>query len=159
MSWLARPNDDLSHVLVLEAFEKNRDFYFPNKNDPQHQGLVDFALIPFVRMYGLLPPLLQREQSYSEHVKLSQIYLNDISHQSGVLTFDLEKHTLTIDNYELIIFLPISVALYLFLFEHANLAKGQQPFYFKNAFKYKELLIECLIRAGTSSSDCGLSSV
>ena len=52
MSWFARPGDDLSHVLVPQAFE-NRTFFFPEPGNPDHAEVVDFALLPFVRMRGL----------------------------------------------------------------------------------------------------------
>jgi len=159
MSWFARPEDDLSHVLVPDVFEKERDFYFPNKTNPSHQGIVDFATIPFVRMYGLLPPLLQKEQSYSERVKLSQAYLADISSQTGRLSLDLVQHTLFINHYQLINFQPLSIGLYLFLLEYANLAKGQSPFYFKRAFDYRDKLVESLTRTGSTQSESGLSSL
>ncbi len=159
MSWFARPEDNLSHVLVSEQFETNRHFYFPLKNEPSHQGIIDFATLPFVRMYGLLPPLLKKEQSYSERVKLSEIYLKDISNKNGILRLDLNHHTLSIDGYEWVQFQPLSTGLYLFLLEHANQSKQQSRFYFKQAFDYRDKLLKCLSRADLNHSKSGLSSL
>jgi CRISPR-associated protein (TIGR02584 family) len=142
MSWFARAGDDLSHVLVPESFERDRNFYFPVGDE--QEGVVDFALIPFVRMQSLLPPLLSEVETYSERVRLSQIYLADISHQGGILTLNVKEGILSLDDYELVRLQPLSVALYLFLFEYANLARCQKEFYFKEAFDYRDRLSECL---------------
>jgi hypothetical protein len=158
MSWFARADDDLSHVLVPESFEKDRQFYFPDK--ASHQKIVDFAKVPFVRMHGLLPSLLnKKEQTYSDRVKLSEVYLKDISNQAGDLRLDLDKRTLSIDGYKLAQLQPLNVGLYLFLIEHANLAKGQGEFFLKRAFEYRYELIECLKRAEINKSKSGLSSL
>lgn len=157
MSWFARAGDDLSHVLVPESFERDRDFYFPV--DAEQEGIVDFALIPFVRMQSLLPPLLSEVETYSERVRLSQIYLADISHQGGDLVLNVETGILSIDDYELARLQPLSVALYLFLFEHANLARNQGRFYFRNAFDYRDRLIKCLERFDLKGNKTGLSSL
>jgi CRISPR-associated protein (TIGR02584 family) len=158
MSWFARSDDDLSHVLVPESFEKDRQFYFPDK--ASHQKIVDFAKVPFVRMHGLLPSLLnKKEQTYSDRVKLSEVYLKDISNQAGDLRLDLDKRTLSIDGYKLAQLQPLNVGLYLFLIEHANLAKGQGEFFLKRAFEYRYELIECLKRAEINKSKSGLSSL
>lgn len=64
-------------------------------------------------------------ETYSERVSLSQVYLADISHQSGDLVLNVESGILSIDDYELARLQPLSVGLYLFLFEYANLARNQ----------------------------------
>jgi CRISPR-associated protein (TIGR02584 family) len=148
MSWFARPQDDLSHVLVAEQFEQNViDFSYPKPGNPEHEGAVDFAPLPFVRMRGLLPPLLDGEHDYSARVRLSQIYLDDISGQGGRISLNLETRALSLDDYELAHLQPVSLGLYLFLCEHANLALGQEPFCFKAAFAWREELASCLERA------------
>lgn len=159
MSWFARPADDLSHVLVSEQFETDRNFYYPLKNEPSHQNIIDFATLPFVRMHGLLPPLLKKEQNYSKLVKLSEIYLKDISNQTGQITLDINKRTLSIDGYELAQLQPLSAGLYLFLLENANLAKQQNRFYFKQAFEYRDKIINSLTRIGLNNSKTGISSL
>jgi CRISPR-associated protein (TIGR02584 family) len=157
MSWFARAGDDLSHVLVPESFERDQEFFFP-VGDGQ-EGVVDFALIPFVRMQSLLPPLLSKIKTYSERVRLSQIYLADISHQGGDLVLNVDTGILSIDDYELARLQPLSVGLYLFLFEYANLARNQGKFYFRDAFDYRDRLIECLSRVGLKENEYGLSSL
>jgi CRISPR-associated protein (TIGR02584 family) len=158
MSWLARPDDDLSHVLVSEEFERNRDFYFPIINEPSHEGIIDFATVPFVRMHGLLPPLLMKLQSYSKRVDFSELYLRDIN-KTGTLKFDLEQRVLSLDNFKLVKFKPLNAALYLFLLENANIANGQEPFYFAESFGYCDALAECLKRISVKHSKFGLSSL
>jgi len=156
MSWFARPEDDLSHVLVPDDFEKNRDFYFPIINC--HEGIVDFATVPFVRMRGLLPPLLMRLRSFSKQVHFSEAYLRDINN-AGILSLDLERRILRLDNYKLAKLQPMSLALYLFLLDNANLANGQKPFYFSQAFDFRQALAENLKRVGLKLSKSGLSSL
>jgi len=165
MSWFARPEDDLSHVLVSEQFETDRNFYFPLPHEPEHKGIIDFVILPFVRMSGLLPPLLKKEQTYSERVKLSEVYLNDKSNRTGQITLDLEKHTLSVDGYKWAQLQPLSAGLYLFLLEHANLAKQQTEFHFKQSFDYRYKLSQCLNRtelkqpADKNKKKSGLSSL
>jgi CRISPR-associated protein (TIGR02584 family) len=159
MSWYARPADTLSHVLVDPRFEV-RDFYYPDPNNPAHCDALDFACLPFVRMRGLLPPLLDQAQTYSERVKLAQIYLEDMS-ASLPLLLDLRRRTLSARDYVLARLSPVSVGLYLFLFEHANLAEAQEPFYFKTAFVLRDELAACLGRAaeGWRGGKGGLSAL
>jgi CRISPR-associated protein (TIGR02584 family) len=158
MSWFARPDDDLSHVLVAEEFERNRDFYFPVIGVSSHESIVDFAEVPFVRMRYLLPPLLMKVDSYSQRVELSELYLRDIN-KTGILSFHVRNRTLSLDNFKLVKLQPLNAALYLFLLENANLANEQEPFYFDKAFDYCEALSGCLIRVGLKHSKSGLSSL
>ncbi len=157
MSWLARPEDDLSHVLVSEEFERDRDFYFPDKNNSKHKNIIAFAEVPFVHLQ--IPPLLQKEKTYSECVKLSEIYLKDISDGQGKLVLDLNQHTLSIEKTCQFKMQPLSIALFCFLVKYANLAKEQEPFYLKQAFDYRDKLIKCLENANLSSRDSGLSGL
>ena len=131
MSWFARPEDDLSHVLVASNFEQDPHFYFPDRHNRAHDHIIDFALQSFVRLRGLLPPLFAKECHYAQMVKLSQIYLEDISHQAGQLTLDVVKRTLDLESCQLLHLQPLTVGLYLFLFEYANIHEGQLPFHFK----------------------------
>ena len=159
MSWFARPDDDLSHVLVPKEFENNKKFYFPVINEPSHEDIVDFAKVPLVCMRDLLPPLLMKVDSYSQRVKFSEAYLRDISNQTGVLSFDLAERLLYLENFKLVKLQPLSAALYLFLLENANIANQQEPFYFAEAFDYSEALSRCFQRVGLKQSKSGLSSL
>ncbi len=159
MSWFARPDDDLSHVLVVEEFESNKDFYFPLVNESSHVGVVDFAQVPFVRMRNLLPEVLMKEQSFSQRVKLSEVYLRDISNQDGSLYFDLEECLLFLDGFKLVKLQPLNAGLYLFLLENANVAQGQEPFYFADVFDYREILNESFNRVHLNVSQKGLSGL
>ncbi len=87
LSLYGRPQDRLSHVLVSEPYETNRDFYYPTPYDhPIHgrQGnkevtvdarsaRVELADIPFVMLRDGLPQeLLQGDASFSRTVAAAQ---------------------------------------------------------------------------------------
>ncbi|MFV2029262.1 CRISPR-associated ring nuclease Csm6 [Neisseria sp. S1] len=88
LSLFGRRWDKLSHVLVEEAFEQNRDFFYPPKSSrilDTPLGLRDAAAakvmladIPFVRMREGMPQLaLDEEWSFSQAVALTQQNLAD----------------------------------------------------------------------------------
>ena len=77
LSLYGRPQDRLSHVLVSDPYETNREFYYPTPYDhPIHSkrgdreitvdarnAQVDLADIPFVRLREGLPERLRKGQS------------------------------------------------------------------------------------------------
>lgn len=84
LSLFGRPQDQLSHVLVSEPFENNREFYYPTpyrrpiavrrgattETHDAQQARVDLARIPFVRLReGLPDALLAGQTSFSEAVQ------------------------------------------------------------------------------------------
>ena len=84
LSLFGRPQDRLSHVLVSEHYESNKDFYYPTPYAKKiHSGgnqaldtsiaKVWLAEIPFVRLRSGLPQsLLEGQHSFSETVKLAR---------------------------------------------------------------------------------------
>lgn len=84
LSLFGRPQDRLSHVLVDEAFESHRDFFYPTRHrqiiyDRNNLPLdtaeakVTLAHIPFVRLSSEKPELLrQGSRSFSEMVDAAQ---------------------------------------------------------------------------------------
>jgi len=87
LSLYGRPQDRLSHVLVSEPYETNREFYYPTPYDhPIHHrrgdkeitvdarnARIELADIPFVRLRGGLPvELLEGEARFSEAVAAAQ---------------------------------------------------------------------------------------
>lgn len=87
LSLFGRPQDRLSHVLVSDPFETNRDFYYPTPYDhPIHSrrgdreftvnardARVELADIPFVRLReGLPEELLAGEARFSQAVAAAQ---------------------------------------------------------------------------------------
>lgn len=84
LSLFARPQDRLSHVLVSEPFESNRDFFFPSRSPKElvaadgrkldaSTARVMLAEIPLVRLRGGLPvQLLVGRTSYSAAVAAAQ---------------------------------------------------------------------------------------
>ena len=77
LSLYGRPQDRLSHVLVSDPYETNRDFYYPTpyehpihsrRGDKEvtvdaHNARVDLAAIPFVRLRDGLPERLRTGQA------------------------------------------------------------------------------------------------
>ena len=84
LSIFGRDCDRLSHVLVSEPFESNRDFFYPSRNpsvifSPDGRSLdpstakVSLADIPFVRLRsGLTEDLLNGCSTFSEAISLAQ---------------------------------------------------------------------------------------
>ena len=83
LSLFGRPQDKLSHVLVEEAFEQNREFFYPPKTkttlNTDRYGMKDaaqaqvmLAEIPFVRMSYGMPNLYADNMSFSETVDAVQ---------------------------------------------------------------------------------------
>lgn len=85
LSLFGRPQDQLSHVLVSEPFENNREFYYPTpyrrpiavrrgattETHDAQQARVDLARIPFVRLReGLPDALLAGETTFSGTVQV-----------------------------------------------------------------------------------------
>jgi len=91
LSLYGRPHDRLSHVLVSEPFENNRDFYYPTPYDhPIHvrhgnreitrnarDAIVELAEIPFVRLrHGLPDALLTGNATFRETVDAARASLD-----------------------------------------------------------------------------------
>jgi len=84
MSLYGRPQDRLSHVLVDEGYEGNKDFFFPTREPmtihdrngkplDASQARVMLADIPFVRLRDGLPErLLNGKSGFSETVETAQ---------------------------------------------------------------------------------------
>ncbi len=84
LSLFGRPQDRLSHVLVSEHYESNRDFFYPtpyskvirfgdNRMLDTSAAKVWLAEIPFVRLRSGLPQsLLEGRHSFSETVELAR---------------------------------------------------------------------------------------
>lgn len=84
LSLFGRVQDRLTHVLVSEPFENNRDFFYPTQSPREifnargepldaSQAKVMLAEIPFVRLReGLPDSLLTGDAGYSETVRAAQ---------------------------------------------------------------------------------------
>lgn len=98
LSIFGREQDRLSHVLVSEPFENNRDFYFPSKSGASifardgsplnpAEARVSLADIPFIRLRtGFTRDLLEGDSDFSDTVALAQ---RQVSHAEE-LVFDLQ---------------------------------------------------------------------
>ncbi len=102
MSLFARPQDSVSHVLVSEPFEGNRDFFYPNPEPREifamdgtpldtSRARVNLAEIPIVRLRDELPAeLLGGAERFSEIVRRAQAHL----HAPISLEFDAGGQTI-----------------------------------------------------------------
>lgn len=105
LSLYGRPQDRLSHVLVSDPFETNRDFYYPTPYDhPIHSkrgdkeitvdarhARVELADIPFVRLReGLPETLLTGAARFSQAVAAAQCGGREVG-----LVIDLAARTVT----------------------------------------------------------------
>ncbi len=120
LSLFGRPQDRLSHVLVSDPYETNRDFYYPTPySHPIHaqrggkeytvdarNGRVELAHIPFVRLRGGIPqPLIEGGARFSEVVAAAQcvrqppaleIHIQDRKAIAGGQTIKLTGQNLTL---------------------------------------------------------------
>jgi CRISPR-associated protein (TIGR02584 family) len=102
LSLFGRPQDRLSHVLVSQPFETNRDFFYPpakprvlfdasGKPVSTADAEVQLAYIPFVRLReGMPEPLLAGDASFSTSVSAATRQLAPLK-----LHFDLSGSTVT----------------------------------------------------------------
>jgi len=97
-SLLARPWDEMSHVLVNQPFESTPEFFFPPRppsilqlrDGPAdtNSSKVELASISFIRLRDLMPfPLLQGSASFSQTVRVVD---GMVSHPS--LSIELTPH-------------------------------------------------------------------
>lgn len=74
---------------------------------------------------------------------------------------DLAEHTLSLDGVEVLVFAPLQMALYLFMCENSNTARGQEPIdMLRDAFQYRDKIAECLQRCDVRNRKAeGLSAL
>lgn len=147
MSWLARPCDDLSHVLVPEEYEKP-GFFFPAAHETALQDQIDYAPQPFVKMGKKFQDLVKnyKEISYEDAVRIFQGYLQDQSGE-GHIRLKLSEKTIYLENSKILTLPSQLMALYLFLCEYANQEINQEPFYPESgSFEHRNHIAECMAR-------------
>lgn len=117
LSFFARPQDRLSHVLASPPQGNFQDFYYPlplkkdEKLNPGTRG-VDFSEIPFVQLRRKLPdddPLFSGKLSYTQMVAAMQISLGPKE-----VVIDVEKRTLHCGGKE-VPMQRINLAWYLYM--------------------------------------------
>lgn len=111
LSLYGRVQDSLSHVLVSDPFETNRDFYYPTPYDfPIHvrrgdreltvdarNARVDLAAIPFVRLREGLPPrLVEGAAGFTEAIERANRGL-----ESPLLRLEMQTGKVLADDAEL----------------------------------------------------------
>lgn len=134
LSLFGRPQDRLSHVLVSEPFENNRDFFYPTQTpriiykqtgEPldASEARIAMADIPFVRLReGLPESLLVGKTGYSETVKEAQKKIV----APVTLSFDIKKRTVICGTFP-ITMPPLPFATYLWMAQRRVL--GKEPSY------------------------------
>jgi len=123
LTLFGRPQDRLSHVLVSEEFENNRDFYFPtlrrniiysrnNRPLDTSKAKVTLAQIPFVQLRHELP-----EDSLLQQVGFQEaVALINVSNEKLVITLNIRDLSLSI-NTRKITFELIDFIFYLWFVE------------------------------------------
>lgn len=134
LSLYGRPQDRLSHVLVSEPYETNREFYYPTPYDhPIHHrrgdkeitvdarnARVELADIPFVRLRGGLPvELLEGAARFSQAVAAAQNSGRDIG-----LVIDLAERSRVTASGEIVSLSTQNFALLLWLAQRRKAGLG-----------------------------------
>lgn len=126
LSLFGRAQDKMSHVLVEEDFEQNREFFYPPKqsqflNTP-NKGMLDaskaevmLAEIPFVRMAeGRVELKLDGKTTFSQAVQKTQEVLNgvkvEINQDKRIICISAKNNDSFVGQVKLP---PIQMALYL----------------------------------------------
>lgn len=132
LSLFGRKQDSLSHVLVSEPFENNRDFFYPTQTPriifnasgkplDASTACVSLADIPFVRLReGLPDSLLMGKVGYSKAVQIAQQRIA----QSVTVSFDLKNRQIIFGNVP-VKMTPLQLAVYLWL--AIRCTKGSDP--------------------------------
>jgi CRISPR-associated protein (TIGR02584 family) len=130
MSWFARQDDKLYHVLVPLKYETQKDWFYPKPGSEREKNVVELSEQPFVRMrdffFSNLAASVVGKVSYLNMMKLSEICLNDKNGNPPGITIIIGcEQKILIDGLE---FMPIAeselsaVGMYLFLCKYHNLS-------------------------------------
>jgi CRISPR-associated protein (TIGR02584 family) len=129
LSLYGRPQDTLSHVLVSEPYESNREFFYPTpyerpirvrRGDREQtfdcrEAQVDLAEIPFVRLRGGLPERLRHGRTPFSRVVAAANRAQRPPH----MVLRVSSREMTIDD-ETIPLSPVQFVLLLWLAERAR---------------------------------------
>lgn len=138
LSWFARREDNLYHVLVPRQKEADPKWFFPEPSNTHEQDLVDFSEQPFVRMRDFfLSPLADGvidRLSYRQMMKLSETCIRDTTGDPPIIKIIIgEEERIEIDD---LAFMPIAesaseaVGMYLFLCKYHNLSRESAKGFF-----------------------------
>lgn len=147
LSLYGRPQDALSHVLVSDPFESNREFFYPTpyehpirvrRGDKEqtfdcHDARVDLAEIPFVRLRDGLPERLRKGRTPFSHV----VATANRSQQPPRLLLEPLVRGATLDDEPLRL-TPALYAVLLWLAERAK--RGAAPVDWRTAESANEFL-------------------
>jgi CRISPR-associated protein (TIGR02584 family) len=112
MSFHARPEDRLSHVLVAPPYADDPDFLFPPPDDPLAADAITLIDAPFVRLRPLLPGPL-RERPIAELIGAAQAQVE----VAAPALLDLCERTLTCGG-KIIVLPPLQAATLAVLARH-----------------------------------------
>ncbi len=134
LSLFGRAQDRLSHVLVGSAYEAAEDFYYPTprtqmistRDGPARidasMAVIELALIPYVRLRGLLPPgLLSAPSSFAAVIEAA-----DTAQAAPRMRLDVASRELHADG-QVIRLRPIEFALLAVLAQRARTGRPALP--------------------------------
>lgn len=124
MSMIGRPQDRISHVLINEPFESQRDFFYPPRQPfsiktssgtvSSAEARIDLALIPFIRLRTRLSKqwlqtLSETSSLFSQAVDTAQLGI-----EKPRLNIDLENRTVEIGREQIftVTMRPSALGLY-----------------------------------------------
>lgn len=136
LTLFGRPQDRLSHVLVAQPYESNREFFYPtpasrplyiqslNRYFDAHSAEVTLAEIPFVRLRDNLPSHLKSLQQgharFTEVVAAMQQAL-----EPAAVQIDVDEGALTIADGRRVVLSGADLAFYLWVARRAK--QGREP--------------------------------
>ncbi|WP_405366521.1 CRISPR-associated ring nuclease Csm6 [Ruminobacter sp.] len=145
MNILANPEDRLSHVLVSEAFESNKEFYYPTKSENlipgKQEGIyldtskakVELSEIPLMRLRtlldnknsSLLTGYTHAVNEINKRLMINPKYL-ELTVDPGTFTLTIsEKKSVILNNNQISVVLePREFAVFMFIVEKIKNGEG-----------------------------------
>ncbi|WP_298509595.1 CRISPR-associated ring nuclease Csm6 [uncultured Ruminobacter sp.] len=145
MNILANPQDRLSHVLVSEAFESNKEFYYPTKSENlipgKQEGIyldtskakVELSEIPLMRLRtlldnknsSLLTGYTHAVNEINKRLMINPKYL-ELTVDPGTFTLTIsEKKSVILNNNQISVVLePREFAVFMFIIEKIKNGEG-----------------------------------
>ena len=144
LSLYGRAQDALSHVLVSEPFENNREFFYPTRNEHPirvrrgdkeqtfdcREAQVDLAPIPFVRLRDGLPERLRKGSAPFSRV----VAAAERSRRPPQLALQVGARTALLDDEPLTL-PPVAYAVLLWLADRARRGAGAVDWRREDAFE------------------------
>lgn len=145
MNILANPEDRLSHVLVSEAFESNKEFYYPTKSENlipgKQEGIyldtskakVELSEIPLMRLRtlldnknsSLLTGYTHAVNEINKRLMINPKYLElTVDPDTFTLTISEKKSVILNNNQISVVLEPREFAVFMFIIEKIKNGEG-----------------------------------